>query len=108
MRQKPNGLPSQLWWSYAISEVVAVCGHLGFFILRELKQKESGDQRSQNIRYKSSHKHILNLAPKSSAQQKFEFFETCRAGLCPEPQRPVKASSGLNDSQPAPAPADQT
>lgn len=62
MRQKPNGSPSRLRLSCQVSEVVAICDHLAFFILRELKQKKSGDQRSQNICEKSLHKHILKLA----------------------------------------------
>jgi hypothetical protein len=36
---------------------------------------QSGDQGSQNMCEKSSQKHILKLAQKKPAQQKFEFFE---------------------------------
>jgi hypothetical protein len=47
-----------------VSAVVAICDHIGVVSLRELKQQVAGDQRSQNMCEKSSHKHILNLPQK--------------------------------------------
>jgi hypothetical protein len=46
----------------------------------------------KNMCKKSSHKHILELAQKNTTLHKFEFFETCWAGLCPVSQSPLKAS----------------
>jgi len=48
MRQKSNGSASRLWWSCQILEVVAICDHLGIYILRELNQKVAGDQKSHD------------------------------------------------------------
>ena len=48
------------------------------------------------------------MAPKNPAQHKFGFFDACWTVLCPEPQKPVAASSGFKGSLLAPAPSDQT
>jgi hypothetical protein len=61
MRQKPNGTFGRLLWRCQVLEVVAICDHIGLFILRELKQGGAGDHGSQNMCEKSSRKHILKL-----------------------------------------------
>jgi hypothetical protein len=43
MHQKSNGSTSRLRWISQILDVVAICDHIGFFSLRELKQKVAGD-----------------------------------------------------------------